>query len=313
MSVSEVSAVKARAALPPARVLLAFGAIYFLWGTTFLAVRIAVMEAPPLLCAAARFLVAGGLLYTIMRLRGEPNPTRLEWRNMAVLALFMFVATYAAIFWAQQYVTSGITAIIEATVPITVVILEVFVFRRQVAHWRLLFGVLLGFAGIALLMTHNTDQHVAVVPALVILGAGVAWSFGTVLSRELRLPRSGGMISGSEMLVGGAVLLALSACRGELHPLPHIPLRAVLAVLYLIVFGSLIAYTAYVWLLGQISATRVSSHAYVNPVVAVAVGYFFAGEVITLRTVVASMLVLTAVFMILTSETRADDQRSRAE
>jgi drug/metabolite transporter (DMT)-like permease len=282
------------------RVVLCFGAIYFLWGATFLAIRVAVLEIPPLFTAGLRFFVAGLVLHAFMRLRGEPNPSVLEWRNLALIGLCMFVATYGPLFWAEQYVSSSITAVIEATLPITTVALEVFVFRSQTLQWRVICGVALGFSGVAVLVIHNGGQHLALVPCTVILAAGIAWSLGAVLSGRLQLPASRPLAAGTEMLLGGGVLLALSTGAGEMHPFPHIPLRAALALGYLIIFGSLIAYTAYVWLLGRFSATRVASHAFINPVVAVALGYFVAGEIITVRSIVASVLVVGSVFLLLT-------------
>jgi drug/metabolite transporter (DMT)-like permease len=281
------------------RVVLAFAAIYVLWGATFLAIRIAVLEIPPFFTAGVRFFTAGACLFTFMKLRGEPLPTLKQWRNLALVAICMFVLTYGPLFWAQQYVTSSITAVIEATLPITTIALEVFVFRRLTLKPRLAAGVLLGFCGVATLLIHNPGQQLAIVPCLVILGAGIAWSFGAVLSGQLALPASKPLTAGAEMMIGGAVLLMLSALHGEMQPFPHITPRAALALCYLIIFGSLIAYTAYVWLLGRMPATRVASHAYVNPIVAVALGYFFAGEIVTPRTMVAAVLVIGSVFLLL--------------
>ena len=285
------------------RVLLAFGAIYVLWGGTFLAIRIAVLQIPPFFTAGVRFSTAGILLHAFMRLRGEPRLTLIEWRNTAIIGLCMFVLTYGPLFWAEQYVSSSITSVIEASLPITTITLEVFVFRTQRKQWRTLAGVLLGFFGIVLLLANNRGQELAVIPCLVILAAGIAWSFGAVLSGRLALPRSRPLTAGTEMMLGGAVLLALSASTGELRSPPHVTWSAGFALLYLIVCGSLIAYTAYVWLLGRMSATRVASHAYINPLVAVALGYFLAGEVITARTVVAAALVVGSVFLILSRGT----------
>jgi drug/metabolite transporter (DMT)-like permease len=279
---------------------LAFAAIYLLWGATFLAIRIAVLQIPPFFTAGLRFFIAGTLLHGYLRVRGAPNPTAIQWRNLALIGFCMFVATYGPLFWAEQYVSSSITSVIEATLPITTIALEVLVFRSQPFRWRLVGAVLLGFLGVALLLFNNHDRYAPPIPCLVILGAGVAWSLGAVLTRQLELPQSRPLTAGSEMMIGGAVLLALSAATGELHPLPHISLSAGLALLYLVVGGSLIAYTAYVWLLGRMSATRVASHAYVNPIVAVALGYFVAGEGITLRMLIAAFLVLGSVYLILT-------------
>jgi drug/metabolite transporter (DMT)-like permease len=280
-------------------VVAAFAAIYVLWGATFLAIRIAVLQIPPFFTAGLRFCTAGAVLYAFMRLRKVSAPTRIQWRNLAVIGFCMFVATYGPLFWAEQYVSSSVTSVIEATLPITTIALEVLVFRRQAFQWRLLAAVLIGFSGVAVLLFNNQGQQIPLGPSVVILGAGVAWSLGAVLQGQLDLPASRPLVAGSEMMLGGAVLLALSATTGELHPIPHFTPSAALALLYLIVGGSLIAYTAYVWLLGRMSATRVASHAYVNPLVAVCLGYFLAGESITGRTVVASGLIILSVFLIL--------------
>jgi drug/metabolite transporter (DMT)-like permease len=282
----------------------AFAAIYVLWGSTFLAIRIAVLEFPPFLTAALRFGIAGAILYAAMRARGQPRPSLTQWRRLGLIGLFMFVLTYGPLFWAEQYVTSSMTSIIEATLPITTIVLEVFVFRSQSLDWRLTTGVGIGFVGVVILMVHNEAQQLAIGPCLVILAAGLAWSLGAVLSGRLALPTSKPLTAGAQMMLGGAGLLVISAVSGELHPLPHMSLHAGYAIVYLVIFGSLIAYTAYVWLLGRYSVTRVSSHAYVNPVVAMALGYFIAGDVITMRSIFASGLIVVSVLLILTGGAR---------
>jgi drug/metabolite transporter (DMT)-like permease len=306
MAISRVTGTAARvgAAWPDARELLAFAAIYVLWGATFLAIRVAVLEIPPFFTAGARFLLAGGLLYLFMRLRGERAPTAAEWRGIAVTALCLFVATYAALFWAEQYVPSGLTSVIEASMPLTTIVLEVFVFRLQPFRWRLLASVALGFGGIAWLLARGDAGRVALLPCLVILAGGFAWSLGAVLTRSMPKPQSLPLTAGAQMMLGGAVLLAISLASGELHSAPHVSLRAGLAVLYLIVGGSWVGFTAYVWLLARMPVTRVASHAYVNPLVAVALGYLLAGEEFTLRMLLASLVVVASVFLILTSPQR---------
>jgi drug/metabolite transporter (DMT)-like permease len=281
------------------RVVLAFMAIYFLWGATFLAIRIAVLQIPPFFTAGVRFFTAGSLLYGFLRLRGAPAPLAVQWRAIAVIAVCMFVLTYGALFWAEQFVPSGVTAVIEATLPLVAMVLEVFVFRRQPFRWRMLGAVVLGFAGIALLLLKNTGQTFGVFPCLVILAGSVAWTLGAVLTRSMPLPQSIPLAAGAEMMLGGAILLLVSVFAGEWPPLPHITLRAGVALLYLIVGGSLLGFTAYAWLLARMPATRVASHAYVNPLVAVALGYFVAGEEITVRMLCAALLVVASVFLIL--------------
>jgi len=288
-----------RPAAPDPRVLLAFAAIYLLWGATFLAIRVAVLEIPPFFTAGVRFLTAGALLYGFMRLRGQPPPSSAEWRSLALTALFLFVATYGALFWAEQYVPSGPTAVIEATLPLTTIGLEVFVFRHQPFRWRQLGAVALGFGAVAWLLLKGGRESFTVLPCLAILGGGIAWSLGAVLTRSMPRPASPPLTAGAQMMLGGAVLLVLSLATGELHAAPHISLRAAVALLYLIVGGSWLGFTAYVWLLARMPATRVASHAYVNPLVAVALGYLVAGEELTPRMLLASCLVLASVFVIL--------------
>jgi len=280
-------------------VILAFLAIYLVWGTSFFAIRIAVHEVPPVFAAGTRFFLAGLLLYGFMRATGTPRPSAIEWRGLSLLAVLMFVGDYAPLFWAEKYVPSGIASILAATIPLLTVAIETFLFRRQPFQPRLIAATLLGFAGVAILLLPSRNQSLPVIPCLAILAGSTLWSFGGVLNRSLKLPASRPLTSGASMLAGGAGLLILSGLCGELHPFPHVSLRAALALLYLIVFGSILAFTAYVFLLARMPATRVASYAYVNPVVAVALGYFLAREPINLRMIAGAALVLISVYLIL--------------
>jgi drug/metabolite transporter (DMT)-like permease len=282
---------------------LSFLAIYLLWGTTFLAIRIAVEELPPLFAAGARFFTAGVFLYGFMRARGESKPTRIQWRSLLIMALLMFVAEYGPLFWAEKYVPSGVVSVLAATLPVLTLILEMLILRQQRLRPGLAIAVLLGFGGVAVLLLPGGTLHLAVIPCLAILGGTTAWSLGSVLTRSMELPKSRPITAGAAMMLGGAMLLVVSGAFGELHPVPHISLRAAMAMLYLIVCGSLLAFTAFVWLLAHMPATRVASHAYVNPIVAVALGYFAAGEPVTGRIVFGTVLVLISVFLILRRET----------
>ncbi len=287
------------------RVFLAFFAIYVFWGMSFLAIRIAVQEVPPLFAAGIRFFIAGVLLYGFMRLRGQPAPTRTQWRNLALLGLLLFVIEYGPLFWAEKYVPSGIASVLEATLPLMTLVIESLIFRQQRFHWRLLVSTLLGFCGVGVLLLHGGEQQFGVLPCVAILAGAIGWALGSVLNRSLDLPKSTPLTAGAAMLLGGGMLLGLSASFGEMHPLPHISMRAVWALLYLIVCASLLGFTAFVWLLARMPATRISSHAYVNPVVAVALGYFVAGEMVTTRTLIGTVLVLFSVFLILRKEKAA--------
>src|SRR5215469_4578709 len=281
------------------RMVLAFFAIYILWGTTFLAIRVAVEELPPLFAAGTRFFMAGVLLFGFMLAKGAAKPNARQWRNLLVMSLLMFVAEYGPLFWAEKYVPSGVVSVLAATIPIITLVLEMLIMRQQKWNLSLAAATLLGFGGVGVLLLPGGPQHFPIVPCLAILCGCIAWSLGTVLSRSMELPGARPVTAGATMTLGGGILLLISAGLGEMHPLPHVSLRAAGALLYLIVFGSLLAFTAFVWLLAHMPATRVSSHAYVNPIVAVALGYFAAGEPITWRLAAGSALVLISVFLIL--------------
>lgn len=281
------------------RMLAAFFAIYFLWGTTFLAIRVAVSELPALFAAGTRFFLAGFVLYAFLRLKGEPRPSPVQWRNLGIMALFMFVAEYGPLFWAEKTVPSGVVSVLSATIPLLTLIAEILILRKKHFHASTIVSTLLGFAGVGVLLLRGDGASFSLIPCFAVLAGSICWSVGSVLNRSIDMPRSRPMTAGVTMMLGGIGLLVLSAAFGELHPLPHISLRAALAVLYLIVFGSLLAFTAYIWLLGHMPASRVSSYAYVNPIVAVALGHFAAAEPVTLRTLAGTALVLLSVFLIL--------------
>jgi drug/metabolite transporter (DMT)-like permease len=283
-------------------VVLAFLAIYVIWGSTFLAIRMTVLLIPPWLAAGLRFFTAGTILFGYTRLRGEKLPTLREWRSLAAIGMLMFSVTYGALFWGEQFVPSGITSVLESTLPLMTVVLEVFVFRQQRFRWRILISIAIGFCGVALMLLKHDRGAFGIGPCLVILGGSGAWALGSVLTRSLALPKSRMLTAGAEMMLGGGVLLVLSAASGELHPFPHLPERAVFSLLYLIVAGSLVGFTAFVFLLSRMPASRVASHAYVNPIVAIALGHFVASEQITARTLLGATLVIGSVFLTMKEE-----------
>ena len=279
------------------KVVAAFFAIYVIWGSTFLAIRTAVLLVPPWFAAGVRFFTAGVILYTFMRLRGAPRPTLREWRSLAFIGILMFSVTYGALFWGEQFVPSGITSVLEATLPLFTVLLEVFVLRQQQFRWRVMLAITVGFCGVALMLLKSGPQPFRILPCLIILGGSAAWSLGSVLTRSMPLPQSRPLTAGAEMMLGGGILFTLSGLSGELHPFPAIPPRAAFSLVYLIVAGSLLGFTAFVWLLGRMPASRVASHAYVNPIVALALGHFLASEEITPRTLFGAALVIGSVFL----------------
>jgi drug/metabolite transporter (DMT)-like permease len=291
---------------PTWKLLLAFAIIYFVWGSTFLAIRVGVHEMPPFLLAGLRFLIAGSVLYGWMRAKGTVSPTVREWRAASLLALMIFVFDYGLLFWAERRVASGIAAVMMATIPVFMVLAEIFFLRTQKLTWRLGLALFVGLAGVAVLVGRSMGLGEAAIDAIgagALIFAAISWSVAASLSRKLPAPASKVMSSGVQMLAGGVLLLLSSALLGEWRGfrLQDVSREAWLALAYLIVAGSIMGFTAYVWLIHHESPTKVGTYAYVNPVVAVLVGYFFGGEAIGLRTILGMLLVLVSVVVITTA------------
>jgi len=300
------------------KLLLAFGIIYFVWGSTFLAIRVGVREVPPLLLAGMRFFSAGIVLYAWMRAKGTPSPTLREWKSAAVLATLIFVCDYGLLFWAEKRVPSGIAAVMLATIPAFMALSEILFLRTQCLTVRLGFALLLGLAGVAVLMSRAVslgEKPVDTLGAMALIASAVSWSLASVLTQKLTLPQSKVMSSGAQMLAGGIFLFVAAALFGEFRGFdPHTVSRgAWLALLYLIVAGSIVGFTAYVWLLHYESPTKVGTYAYVNPVVAVLVGYFLGGEALGVRTVAGTLLVLVSVIVITTTPKKVEFRASGEE
>jgi len=292
---------------PPAwKSLLAFAIIYFVWGSTFFAIRVGVREVPPFLFAAMRFLVAGLVLYGWMIAQGERSPSGRQWRSAFLLALLIFVFDYGLLFWAEQRVPSGIAAVMMAIIPAFMALSEIILLRTQRLTVRLAFALLIGIGGVAVLMSRSLNFGGAPIDtagAVALIFASMSWSVAAALTRKLPLPKSKVMTSGAEMLAGGVLLALAAAALGEFRNFSPwtVSRGAWLSLLYLIVPGSIIAFTAYVWLLHHESPTKVGTYAYVNPVVAVLVGYFLGGEALGLRTILGTLLVLIGVAVIATA------------
>jgi drug/metabolite transporter (DMT)-like permease len=291
------------------KVLLAYAIIYFVWGSTYLAIRVGVLEMPPLLMAAIRFLIAGLLLYGWTVFRGERQPNLRQWASISLLALLIFAVDYGLVFWAEQRVPSGVTAIMMATISAFMALAEIIFLRTQRLTLRLSVALLIGLGGVAVLVSRSLDLGGAPVDTLgavaLIVGA-IAWAVAAVFARTQPLPDSKFLSSGAQMLVGGVMLGLTSFALGEFHDFhpAAISFAAWFSLLYLIVPGSIVAFTAYVWLLHHDSPTRVGTYAYVNPVVAVLVGYSLGGESLGLRTLLGALFVLISVVMIATGKGR---------
>ena len=291
------------------KVLLAFAVIYFVWGSTYLAIRIGVREVPPFLLAGIRFLLAGIVLYVWMRAKGTASPTVREWGASSVVAVLIFVLDYGLVFWAEQRVPSGITAVMMATIPVFMVLSEILFLGTQRLTLRLVFALLVGIGGVAVLVSRSVsfgEAPIDTAGACALIVAAISWSIGSALTRKLPLPQSKAMSSGAQMLAGGVMLTLTAALLGEFRGfhVGTVSRGAWLALIYLIVAGSILAFTAYVWLIHHESPTKVGTYAYVNPVVAVLLGYFFGGEAIGVRTIVGTLCVLVSVVIITTTAPR---------
>jgi len=284
---------------------LAFAIIYLVWGSTFLAIRVGVREVPPLILAAMRFLAAGLVLYGWMAARGERSPNQRQWLSALLLAILIFLFDYGLLFWAERRVPSGLAAVMMATIPVFTALAEIVFLRTQKLTVRLALALMLGVGGVAVLTSSSVRLGGAPIDRLgavaLIVGA-ISWSAASILSRKLPLPESKGMSSGAQMLVGGVLLALAAAARGEFRSFQPAAVSqgAWLALAYLIVAGSIVGFTAYVWLIHRESPTKVGTYAYVNPLVAVVLGYFWGREALGLRTILGTLFILVSVLMVIT-------------
>jgi drug/metabolite transporter (DMT)-like permease len=296
-----------------AQIIAAFASIYLVWGSTYLAIRYAVQTIPPFIMGGLRFLVSGALLYLWARYRGAPRPTLLHWRNAIIAGGFLLLGGNGAVVWAEQFVPSGLTALLVSILPFWLVIIEWVRPPRRRPSGAVLVGLVLGFVGIVVLVgPGNLGGHGDVRPlgALVLILGSLSWAIGSFWSRDARLPESGLLTTGMEMLSGGALLLIVGLLSGELSQfdIHRISGPSAAGLIYLITFGSLIGFTSYIWLLDKVSPARLGTYAYVNPIVAVILGWAIAGERLSVRTAVAAAIVICAVALITTAHSTAPPQ-----
>jgi drug/metabolite transporter (DMT)-like permease len=287
---------------PTWKVVTAFGVVYLIWGSTYLAIRFALETLPPFTMAGVRFMVAGGLLYAWSRRQGTEAPRAGQWQNAALIGGLLFLGGNGAVVWAAQFVPSGLVALLVATAPLWMVLV----------HWLwgggarpgplLVFGLLWGLVGMVLLVGSQEirggpDQLTG---ALIVTLGSFCWALGSVKQRGLDLPRAGHMSTAMQMSAGGSLMLIVGLLTGEAARIDFsaVSARSALSFLYLVFFGSMVAFSAYVWLLRVTTPARVGTYAYVNPVVALALGWAFAGETLSSRTLLAAGLILTAVMLI---------------
>jgi drug/metabolite transporter (DMT)-like permease len=285
------------------RLLAAFAAVYVVWGSTYLFIRFAVETLPPFVMAGARFAVAGTILYLWARLRGAPKPTPAEARGAATTGLFLLLGGNGAVVWAEQRVPSGVTALLVATVPVWMVLLDWLRPGGVRPRVGVFVGLALGLVGLAMLVGRGAlggGEGADLVGAAVLVVGSILWATGSLYVRYNPRPSSAVVTNAVQMLAGGAALFAVGTIAGELGRLDiaAASTRSLLSLLYLITAGSLIGFTAYTYLLQVSTPAKVSTYAYVNPIVAVFLGWAFAGESITARTLIAAAVILAGVAII---------------
>ena len=292
------------------RLIAAFAAVYLIWGSTYLAILFAIETIPPFFMAAMRFLTAGVLLYVWQRSRGGPKPEPVHWRTAFILGGLLLVGGNGSVVWAEQFVPSGLAALLVATEPLWIVML-VWLLGKEKLTGRIVVGLLMGFAGVAVLVGPGRlagGDRVDPVGALVLMFAALSWATGSLYSREAPQPSSQQLASAITMLAGGLLFLVVSAITGEFArvDIAAISLKSALATLYLAIFGSLVAFSAYLWLMKATTPARASTYAYVNPVVAVILGWLLAAEPLTPRVMIAATIVVSSVALIVSKQAQVE-------
>jgi drug/metabolite transporter (DMT)-like permease len=300
MSQSALATSKGR----PTRLLLlvSFAIIYLVWGSTYLAIRYAVETIPPLITAGIRHLTAGSVLFAWAWSRGF-RPTRRDWYGSAVLGFLFFFISHGSLHWAEQVVPSGLAALLVATEPLWITLIGLLLSRKQNLNLLNVTGLIVGFAGVLLLTTDHqlSGQSASLIGAIAIVVGTVSWAIGMLYSQSSKsLPSNSVARAGMSLLIGSFMLLATAGISGEFQGFQwaNVSNKSLLGLIYLITFGSIVAYTAYMWLLDRCSPTLIATHTYVNPIVAVFLGWLLAGEVITRRTIVAAALVIVSVICV---------------
>lgn len=292
------------------RVLLAFAAVYVIWGSTYLFIKYAIEVIPPFMMGATRFLLAGAMLYAFALWRGAAPANRHDVRSAAATGILMLGVGNAAVMWSQLTVPSGVVALIVSTVPIWVVMIDWLRPRGARPGMPVFVGLALGVAGMVILIGPRAIAgrgHVNEIGALVLLVGSVSWALGTILSKGSKRSGSPLVYSAVQMLAAAAAMLVASLVAGEPARFSFAALtwRAALSWVYLVLAGSIIGYTAYIYLLGKVSATKAATYAYVNPVIAVLLGWAFANEAVGVRTLVAAAVILSGVALITVTQAGA--------
>lgn len=298
------------------KIIAAFAAIYLIWGSTYLGIRIAIETIPPFLMGGVRFMIAGAAMYLFMRARGQPRPTLIQWRSAGIIGGFLILGGNGGVIWAEQFVPSGMAALLVAILPFWIVVIELLGPRHVRPSPGVVIGLIAGIAGIVVLVGPSAiapstgSGNGILAGALVLMCSSLSWALGTIYSRSAPLPRSAFVATGMEMFSGGALLFLLALVTREpmQFDLAQVSARSIAGFVYLTTIGSLVAFTAFIWLLPHQPPSRVATYAYVNPVVAVFLGWAIAGEPLTLRTVIAAAIIIGAVALITTARSSSPPQ-----
>jgi len=301
---------------PRGRVWIALASLYLIWGSTYIAIRFAIESLPPLFMAGTRFILAGGAMVAWRLLRGDRWPRPIHWREAAIVGGLMLLGGNGGVCWAEQTVPSGLAALLVSTVPLWIVLFEWALLRTLRPSPDLLAGVALGISGVALLVRPGSGAggvHAAVpwAGAVVLVVASMLWALGSLYSRRARLPSSPFLAIGMEMLAGGLILMIAAALLGEWRALPSVRLspRSLASLLYLVAFGAVVGFTAYIWLLRHTSPALASTYAFVNPIVAMFIGWAIGGEALGARTLLAAALAVSGVTVIILARARMEGRR----
>ncbi len=295
-------------------IIAAMAVIYIVWGSTYLAIRIAIDTVPPFIMAGTRFACAGLLLFAFARPRAGAAPTLAHWRSAAFVGCLMLVGGNGMVSWSEQYVPTGLAALLIGTVPLWMVILDWLLYRGPVPTPLMVGGLAVGLFGVYTLIGAPNLEGNPVHPlgAAALMFACASWALGSLKSRKANLPKSQLLSASMQMIAAGIALLILGSCCGEWanFSLAAITLKSTIAIVYLSLFGSILAFSCYLWLLRVTSASRVATYAYVNPLVAIILGAAFINEPITSRVIVAGLAIIVAVIMINLSKARASTTKT---